>query len=118
MLRYLRLLFIGVTGLVLLVVALANRASVPVRLLPEDVSGFFGLATSWEVPLFLIILAAVALGVLIGFVWEWFREMRIRGHARVKTREVARLERELAVLRDTREVPQDDVLALLDSSRS
>jgi putative membrane protein len=31
------------------------------------------------VPLFLVILGAVASGVLIGFVWEWFREMRIRG---------------------------------------
>jgi len=39
MLRYLKLLFIIGTGLVLLVLALANRASVPVRLLPEDLGG-------------------------------------------------------------------------------
>ncbi|MGB4826835.1 MAG: LapA family protein [Paracoccaceae bacterium] len=117
MLRYLRLLFIGVTGLLLLVIALANRASVPVRLLPEDVSTFLGRTVSWQVPLFLIILAAVALGVLIGFVWEWFREMRIRSDARGKTREVARLERELAVLRDTKEPQKDEVLALLEDGR-
>ena len=117
MLRTLRLIFIAVTGLVLLTIALANRAAVPVRLLPEDLALFLGLSTAWEVPLFLVILGAVAAGVLICFVWEWFREMRIRTDARGKTREVARLERELAVLRDTKEPPKDDVLALLDQGR-
>jgi uncharacterized integral membrane protein len=118
MLRYLRLLFIAATGLVLLVVALANRASVDLRLLPDDLATLLGVATVWQVPLFLIILGAVAMGVLIGFVWEWFREMRIRADARGKTREVTRLERELAVLRDSTSVPKDDVLALLDNGRS
>ena len=117
MLRYLRLLFVVGTGLVLLVVALANRTSVPLRLLPEEVSGILQLPLSWEVPLFLVILGAVAVGVLIGFVWEWFREMRIRSTARGKTREVSRLERELAVLRDEKEAPKDEVLAILENGR-
>ena len=117
MLRYLRLLFIAVTGLVLLVVALANRTSVPLRLLPEEVSGILQLPLSWEVPLFLVILGAVAVGVLIGFVWEWFREMRIRGDARAKSREVARLERELSTLRTETQPPKDEILALLDDGR-
>lgn len=117
MLRYLRLLFILGTGLVLLVVALANRAPVQVRLLPEDMGSLLGLNQAWSLPLFLIILGAVAAGVLIGFVWEWFREMRIRGDARSKAREIARLERELASLRDTPSGQRDDVLALLEGGR-
>lgn len=117
MLRYLRLIFLGGTGAVLLLVALANRGSVPVRMFPQDLSTFLGLPEPWTIPLFLVILAAVALGVLIGFVWEWLREMRIRGDAKVKTREIARLERELAVMRDTKEPQKDDVLALLDNGR-
>ena len=117
MLRYLRLLFIAATGLALLVLALANRAAVPVPLLPEDVGALLGLDHVWELPLFLVILASVALGVLIGFVWEWFREMRIRSTARGKTREVSRLERELAVLRDEKEAPKDEVLAILENGR-
>ena len=117
MLRYLRLLFIAATGLALLVLALANRAAVPVRLLPEDVGALLGLDHVWELPLFLVILASVALGVLIGFVWEWFREMRIRSTARGKTREVSRLERELAVLRDEKEAPKDEDLAILENGR-
>lgn len=118
MLRMLKLLFLGSTALVLLVVALANRGAVTLRLMPEDLGGLFGLNRAWEVPLFLVILGAVALGVLIGFVWEWFREMRIRTDARGKSREVARLERELSVLRDSKEGPKDEILALLESGRS
>lgn len=116
MLRYLKLLFIAGTGLVLLTLALANRGSVPVRLLPEDLGGLTGLTHAWEVPLFLVILGSVALGVLIGFVWEWFREMRIRGDARAKSRDVARLERELAAVKGS-QAPQDEVLALLENGR-
>jgi putative membrane protein len=118
MLRYLKYLFIAGTGLVLLTLALANRASVPVRLLPGDLGGLTGLTHAWEVPLFLIILGSVALGVLIGFLWEWFREMNIRSTARGKSREVARLERELAELKGSTQGPQDDVLALLENGRS
>lgn len=117
MLRYLRLLFVAVTGLALLVLALANRAAVPVRLLPEDMGALLGLGHAWELPLFLVILGSVALGVLIGFVWEWFREMRIRGAAKGAARRVSRLERELAVLRDQKEGPKDEVLALLENGR-
>lgn len=118
MLRMFKLLFLGSTALVLLVVALANRGAVTLRVMPEDIGSLFGLNRAWEVPLFLVILGAVALGVLIGFVWEWFREMRIRTDARGKSREVARLERELALLRDGKEGPRDEVLALLDNGRS
>jgi hypothetical protein len=42
------------------------------------------------------------------------REMRIRSTARGKTREVTRLERELAMLRDDKGGQKDEVLALLE----
>ncbi|MGL4237870.1 LapA family protein [Tabrizicola sp.] len=114
MIRYLRLLFLGLVGLTLLVVALANRAPVSVRLLPEDLAALTGLTWEMSLPLFVVIFGGIVAGVLIGFVWEWFREMKHRSTASVKAREVARLERELAVLKDTVSVPKDDVLALLE----
>jgi hypothetical protein len=62
-----------------------------------------------------VIFAAIIAGVLVGFVWEWFREHGHRATASRKSREVARLERELAVMRDATSVPpKDDVLALLE----
>jgi lipopolysaccharide assembly protein A len=115
MIRYLRLLFVVLVGLCLLTVALANRAPVEVRLLPGDLAALTGVTWAIELPLFLIIFGGIIAGVLIGFVWEWFREYGYRANASAKSREVARLERELAVLKDATSVPQqDDVLALLE----
>jgi putative membrane protein len=115
MIRYLRFILLGLLGLSLLTVALANRAPVTVRLLPDDMAALTGLTWAMEVPLFLVIFGGIIAGVLIGFVWEWFREHGHRATASQKSREVARLERELAVLKDSTSVPpQDDVLALLE----
>lgn len=115
MIRYLRLVFLGLLGLSLIAVAVANRDPVRVRLLPDDLAELTGLTWSAEPPLFLVIFAAIIAGVLVGFVWEWFREASIRGRASTTSREVARLERELASLRDqSGTAPDDEVLALLE----
>ena len=115
MIRYLRLLFVALVGLGLLTVALANRAPVEVRLLPGDLAALTGVTWAMELPLFLVIFGGIIAGVLIGFVWEWFREHGHRATASQKSREVTRLERELAVLKDSTSVPpRDEVLALLD----
>jgi lipopolysaccharide assembly protein A len=115
MIRYLRLLLLVLLGLGLLTVALANRAPVRVQLLPADLAALTGLTWAMELPLFVVIFGGIIAGVLIGFVWEWFREHGHRAAATQKSREVAKLERELAVLKDATSVPpKDDVLALLD----
>lgn len=115
MIRYLRLILLALLGMALLVVALANRALVPVRLLPDDMAALTGLTWAMELPLFLVIFGSIIAGVMIGFVWEWFREHGHRAAASQKSRDVVRLERELAVLKDSTSVPpQDEVLALLE----
>jgi lipopolysaccharide assembly protein A len=119
MIRTLRLVFLALLGLALIAVAIANRGPVQVRLLPDDLAALTGLTWAVEMPLFLIIFAAIIAGVLVGFVWEWFREAGIRGTVSTKSREVARLERELAVLQDQKgTAPQDEVLALLDQAKA
>ena len=114
MIRIVRLSILGLIGLALLALALANRASVSLQLLPEDLSALTGISWSFNVPLFVVIFGGVILGVLIGFVWEWLRETKHRSAASTKSREVARLERELAVLKGAPRGPGDDVLALLE----
>jgi putative membrane protein len=115
MIRYIRILILALLGLGLLTLALANRAPVTVRLLPDDLAALTGFTWAAELPLFLVIFAGIIAGVLIGFVWEWFREHGHRANASQKSREVARLERELAVLKDATSVPpKDEVLALLE----
>ena len=117
MIRTLRYVFLGLLAILLLTVALANRAPVSLRLLPDDMGAVLGLGGAVELPLFLVIFGGIVAGLFIGFVWEWFRESKHRKSSSSKTREVSRLERELAVLRDSNSDPQDDVLALLDKPR-
>ena len=118
MLRYLRYLFLVALGICLLTVALANRPAVLIKALPDDLSALLGIGWQIELPLFLIIFASIVIGLLMGFVWEWFRETKIRSTASLKTREVSRLERELATMRDANSVPSDDILALLDRPKT
>ena len=117
MIRYLRYLLLAVPAIVLLTVALANRAPVTVRALPDDMGLFMGFTWSMDLPLFLVIFAAIAVGLLIGFFWEWARETKHRTTATEKKRQVAKLEREVSRLRETKAEPEDDVLALLQDKR-
>jgi uncharacterized integral membrane protein len=118
MIRTFRYVLIALLGIALLVVALANRAPVKVRLLPDDMAAFLGVSLAAELPLFLVIFAGIVAGLMIGFVWEWLREAKHRTTAHTKLREVARLERELAALRNTGAEADDDILALLDGRKA
>ena len=114
MLKYLRYLVLLAIALCLLTLALANRAPVTLKALPDDLAGL--AAAQWQVdlPLFVVIFGGVAIGLLIGFVWEWLREHRYRSEAGTKAAEARRLQRELAAMRDAKGEVQDDVLAILD----
>jgi putative membrane protein len=118
MIRYLRYVLLLALGLSLLTIALANRDSVELNLLPDDLAALMGVDWAMQVPLFLVIFAGILAGLVIGFVWEWVREMKHRSLASIKTREVKKLERELAVLKDQTALPGDDVLALLDTPKA
>ena len=109
---FLRYLFLGLFGLCLLILALANRGAVTLRLLPEDLGSAVGLDMAVTLPLFIVLFLAIAVGLLIGFVWEWLREHKHRAEARSERAQKERLERELAKSRTRGE--GDDVLALLD----
>ena len=104
----------GVVGLGLVTVAIANRDPVTVRLLPREVAEFFGLEFSAELPLYLVIYGGIVSGLLIGFIWEWIREWRIRAEADRAKREVSKLEREVKALKGREKGSRDDVLALLE----
>ncbi|MDZ7905368.1 MAG: LapA family protein [Cypionkella sp.] len=116
--RYLRLFFLLVLALVLISLAMANRSLVTVSALPADFAALLGGNWALELPMFLVIFAAIAVGLLIGFVWEWLREHKHRATAAKSTKAVTKLERELAAMRDAHALPKDDVLALLDKSKA
>ena len=118
MTRLLRYLFLAILALALLIVASANRDLVTLRLLPDDFAALLRLTWQIEIPVFLVLFLGIVLGLLVGFTWEWLREHKHRRTATTKSREVGRLERELATLKDQTALPGDDVLALLDRPKA
>ncbi|WP_164876029.1 lipopolysaccharide assembly protein LapA domain-containing protein [Falsirhodobacter deserti] len=116
MLRWIRIVVLVILALILLGVAVANRELVTISLLPDSIASFFGWDWSLRMPLFLVILLAAALGLLIGFVWEFLRERRIRTAAIESQREASRLRAEVASMR--KDQPRDEVLAILDGKAS
>ena len=115
--RYFRYAWLLAVALVCLIVAMANRAPVTLSLLPDDLAGLLNWQLRVELPLFLVLALGVVLGLALGFVWEWLREHKHRKVARVQTRAVSTLERELAAMKDQTALPEDPVLALLEKPK-
>ena len=88
---------------------------VTLRALPQALADFAGVSPDIDLPLFVVIFAAVAVGLLIGLIWEWLREFKIRRQVRRQDREVVHLERENDRLREEKHEGEDDVMALLDT---
>ncbi|GIX12444.1 MAG: hypothetical protein KatS3mg118_0403 [Paracoccaceae bacterium] len=110
--RYLRYALLGIILIVVVVLAVANREMVELRLMPDALA--FIYQRSLRMPLFLVLLLTLLLGVALGYVLEWGREMRQRREAAEAKRTIARLQREVEELRRKAGEGQDDVLALLD----
>lgn len=119
MLRYLRYGLLAVAALVLVLLSLANREVVSLRLLPPDIGGFVGMSGEWRLPLFAVILVALAAGVLAGYLGEWLRARRQRSAARRNTRDLDRLQREVEALKVAQKAPAgDEILAILDEPKA
>ena len=120
--RTLKIGFLVLVAVVLVTLSLANRGSVTLALLPGDIASLAGWNAEIELPLFLVVLGGVAAGLLVGFVWEWLRERRIRVEAAQARRDLARLEGEVGRLRAAADSPASDMarndrLVLADQRR-
>jgi uncharacterized integral membrane protein len=93
----LRLIIFVPLGLLILFFAMANRTSVKISLdpFPEPDSG--GL--SFDAPLFLVVMASVAIGVLAGGVSSWLSHLSVRRAARQARAEAFRARGEMEELR-------------------
>ncbi len=114
--RYIRYFCIAIFAVALISVALANRMMVPLQILPNEVSGWFAVNPSIQMPLFLVILGSIVAGLLVGFVWEWTREHGQRAEAARQAREMRALRAEVKRLKGEKHQGKDEVLALLDEA--
>jgi len=112
--RYIRYAILAVLAVILITVAVANRAMVTFHLLPEGLTGFLGLSWQVTLPLFIVIFLGIVLGILVGFVWEWARESKHRAEGKRAKKAAVSLAREVKTLKPESGGPADEVLALLD----
>ena len=114
MIRFLKYAFLLVLIAVLLVVALANRQVVTLKLLTPELETWSGWTWSIDVPLYFVAFGGVAIGLLIGFVWEWIREAKHRHEVTKRQNQVRHLKREVNKLKGEKNEGRDDVLALIE----
>lgn len=100
-----RLLLIAVfvpLAIVLVALAVANRGATPFTLDPFN-PGNPGL--TWQMPLFVLLFAAIAVGMIVGSLATWVRQGRYRKLARQRGQEAETL-RQAAARTPTQSAPQ------------
>ena len=118
MLRWVKYGILAVLVVFFLILALANRQPVDVTLFTPAVEHAAGFNYSVTLPLWLVASLAVALGLLIGFIWEWIREHKHRTEAATKRSEARQLKRQVDDMKTkkAKDEGKDEVLALLEDA--
>lgn len=111
--RTIKLILLAVILIVIVVLAIANREVVTLKLMPEGLAGI--TQQTIQLPLYAVGLLSIVTGMVLGYVLEWLREHKHRRRAADKAREAAALDRELTRVRKKAAKTDDDVLALLGS---
>lgn len=116
MIRYIKYLLMLVLAAGLLTIGLANSQLVTLSLLTPELADLTRFSWQVTVPLYFVAFGGIAVGLLIGFVWEWLREARHRAEVARRQRQVRELAREVQTLKGERDKGKDEVLVLLDQS--
>ena len=111
--RILRSLFLLCLATLLFLLSLANSEKVTLYFIPETLATLFKFKIAVNLPLFLVFFSGIFIGLVIGFVWEWFREYKFRVEANNYQKKLLRAETELSELY-AKENKKDDVLTLLE----
>ena len=114
--RYIRYASIAIFAVALILIALANRGMVTVRLLPDEVASLAVLNPSYDVPLFIVIFGGIVAGLIVGFIWEWIREAKERMAAARQAREMQQMRAEIRRLKGEKHQGKDEVLAILEEA--
>ena len=114
--RYVRYASIAIFAVALILVALANRQMVSIKIWPDELAGLAATNPTYELPLFFVIFGGILTGLIVGFIWEWMREAKERAEAARQMRELQRLRGEVARLKGEKHEGKDEVLALLDEA--
>lgn len=110
--KYIRYVLYAFVGLFLILLAFNNNGSVDFVLVPDFVPGINEISVT--VPLFVVTLGALLLGLVLGYIFEYVREARIRRNASRAQKALKKTTAELESLKKEAGKHDDDVLAILE----
>jgi len=114
-----RYIIAALIAVILITVGFANHQPVELALLPDALDGFIGLnglVGSITLPLFAVILISLAVGVVLGFFWEWVRARKTRSEASRARRDQAVMSAEVKRMKTRENSGKDEVLVLLEET--
>ena len=97
--RYIKLLAWILVGVLLVIFALGNNQTVQVYLFPNIFSNTWIARSIFPMPLFIIVYLVLLIGVIFGFVFEYFRQYKYRLNLRKYKKEVNSLRAEVQELK-------------------
>lgn len=117
--RIINYIVLVLIALALSIVGFANRGPVTLSLFPADLVPFTGFNYEITLPIYIVAFGGIAIGLLLGFVFEWIREGRYRSEAVNNRREKVMLAREVEKLKaeTKRYEGKDEILALIDQPK-
>ena len=114
--RYMSYLFTTGLGLVLIFLALSNRAQISISLLPPELN-YFETNLTINLPIFMIFFLGLIVGTIIGFFWEWLRGHAQRSKASINSRELKKANEKIKQLKSLKYEGSDDLISILDNMK-
>jgi len=115
--RLIKIVFLALVAIGLVIIGFANRQPVTLTLFPGELVPFTKYNTDVTLPLYAVVFISIAVGLFLGFLWEWLREARYRSEAAAQRREKAMLAREVKKLKADKPEGKDEILAILDDRK-
>ena len=112
--RFVKYLVLALIALALVVIGFANRAPITLTLFPENLVPFTKFNAAITLELYQVVFVSIALGLLLGFFWEWAREHKHRAAVVRERREKSKLATEVKKLKADKPEGKDEILALVD----
>lgn len=112
--RFVKYLVLALIALALVVIGFANRAPITLTLFPENLVPFTKFNAAITLEIYQVVFVSIALGLLLGFFWEWAREHKHRAAVVRERREKSKLATEVKKLKADKPEGKDEILALVD----
>ena len=112
--RFVNYLVLALVALALVVIGFANRAPITLTLFPENLVPFTKFNAAITLEIYQVVFLSIALGLLLGFFWEWAREHKHRAAVVRERREKSKLATEVKKLKADKPEGKDEILALVD----